>query len=150
MSHTDICPCRICAYNRAGFSPTDAVAFAATEERAIIERVGWSVRVYIDGPWAETAGLRASYGHPEFRMRLAVAPEERQQWLNVFGRAVADGRTFTAPATVTDLFSVPVRLVVQGDALLCVFPDAAGRWPEDPGCALGYADQLVADRPRAA
>lgn len=150
MSHSDHCACRICQWIRAGFTPEDAADLAATEERTIIEQVGWSVRPYLDGPWAETAGLRASFGHPEFRMRLDVSPQNRQRWLNVFGRAVADGRTFTAPATVADLFSVPVQLVNQDDALLCVFPDAAGRLPMDAACADGYADQLVADRPHFA
>jgi hypothetical protein len=147
MSHSDYCACRVCQWSRAGFTLDDAAALTATEEHTIQERVGWSVRAYLDGPWAETAGLRVRYGHPEFRMRLDVSPKDRQQWLNVFGRAVADGRTFTGASTVTDLFVVPVRLVAQDDALLCVFPDAAGRWPTDPGCALGYTDQLVADRP---
>ncbi len=147
MSHSDHCACRICQWIRAGFTPEDAAAFSQTEERTIIEKAGWSVRAYLDGPWAETAGLRASFGHPEFRMRLDVDPQDRQRWLNVFGRAVAQGRTFRAPAMVTDLFSVPVQLVNQDDALLCVFPDAVGRWPMDAGCADGYIDQLVGDRP---
>ena len=147
MSHSDYCACRVCQWSRAGFTLDDAAALTATEEHTIQERVGWSVRAYLDGPWAETAGLRASYGHPEFRMRLSVDPRDRQRWLNVWGRAVADGRRFTAPSTVTDLFSVPVQLVRQGATLLCVFPDPAGRWPSDPGCAPGYADQLGADRP---
>ena len=44
-----------------------------------MDRVGWSVRADLDGPWAETAGLRASYGRPEFRMRLSVDPRGRQR-----------------------------------------------------------------------
>jgi hypothetical protein len=42
---------------------------------------------------------------------------------------------------------VPVRLVPHGPLLLCVFPDTAGRWPEDPACAAGHADQLTPDGP---
>lgn len=146
MAHVDDCACRICRRTRTGFTPEEKVALGRTEEQAIMDRVGWSVRAYLDGPWAETAGLRASYGHPEFRMRLSVDPRDRQRWLNVWGRAVADGRRFTAPSTVTDLFAVPVPLVRQDATLLGVFPDPASRWPSDPGCAPGYADQLGADQ----
>ena len=124
--HANTCACRICQWIRAGFTPADAADLAATEEHTIIGRVGWSVRAYLNGPWAETAGLLASFGHPEFQMRLDVDPRDRQRWLNVFGRAVAQGRAFRAPSTVPAFFSVPVRLVPQDTALMCV----SGReWP---------------------
>jgi hypothetical protein len=146
-AHVPSCLCAVCRWRRAGFGLADAAAFAATEEAAILARVGWSVRAFLDTPWAVTHGLPASFGHPDFALRLAADLPTRQQWLNVFGRAVRDGRRFAAGETVTDLFSVPVRLVAHRGLLLCVFPDAHGRWPADPACAAGFRDQLVDDGP---
>jgi hypothetical protein len=84
--------------------------------------------------------LVASVGHPDFALRLGTDVETRQQWLNVFGGGMRDERRFTAEETVTDLFVVPVRLVAHRGLLLGVFPDAQGRWPEDPACASGFRD----------
>jgi hypothetical protein len=119
----------------------------AAREAALIARYGWAVRAYVDTPWAHTVGLRASYGHPEISLRLAIAPDRRLQWLNVFGRAVRAGRRFAAGETVPDLFSVPVRIVARDAGLHLVLPDAQGYWPEDPACAAGFADQLRRDGP---
>jgi hypothetical protein len=127
---------------------SDAVlAEYLAREAALIARYGWVVRAITDTPWAYTVGLATTYGHPDVSLRLAVPPQDRQRFLNVFGTAVKGGRRFSAPAVVFGLFAVPVRLVAVGARLHAVFPDARGRWPDDPGCAPGSADQLIFDGP---
>ncbi len=111
----------------------------------MIARYDGSVVGFLDAPWADTHELPASFGHPDFALRLAVDVRHRQTWLNVFGHAVRDGRRFAAGTTVPDLFSVPVRLVAHRGLLLRVFPDAQGRWPDDPTCAAGFRNPLVGD-----
>ena len=144
--------CAVCRYERnLGVPHAEALAMAEAEAQVLLEKYGWIVHITTQTPYAHTRGVFQQWGHCEFELRLAVADEHRVRFLNTLVFAVRDGRTFRADTTVTDLFTVPVRLVGRmagGQPFLrLVFPDPAGRFPDDPACAPGYADQLLEDEP---
>lgn len=117
----------------------------AQQEREMLDKYGWFSHILTDDGSAHTHGLPETSDHPDLEVRLPVNPRQRHAWLGIFAQAVKSGRRFHSDETVTDLFSVPVRVVPRTESgrpvLRVLFPDPQGRFPGDPACDPGYRDQ---------
>lgn len=127
---------------------------------ADVTRVGWHVILVPDdttGPgFAFTIGLYKNYQHPEVIM-LGLPHEVMHAVLNLIGKAVKDGHRFAPghrsraffdghdcafvgfPARAYEDFLGYARWFYEGDgfpALQCVWPDASGRFPWEPGASV--------------
>lgn len=139
--------CSVCQEaRREGISHDEAMHRAQIRNAHYLEQVGWVVHVITDAPTAHTHGLEENYGHPDFQVWLPVSPRQRYQLLAALATAVKAGQRFGAGEEDTTVFSVPVRFVERTESgrrvLRAVFPDAQGRFPGEPGCAPGFAEQL--------
>ena len=142
--------CAVCQEaQREGVSHDEAMRRALIREAHMIEQTGWVAHVISDAPLAHTHGCNETYGHLDFEVRLPASPIMRYDLLLALVGAVKAGQTFHAGVESPTPFQCPVRFVErqEGDrtVLRAIFPDDKGRFPGDPGCAPGYADQLHED-----
>lgn len=139
--------CSVCQEaQREGITHDDAMHRLQIRDAHNLEQIGWVVHAITDLPTAHTHGLEENFGHPDFEVWLPVSPRQRYQLLAALAVAVKAGQRFQAGDEDRTVFSVPVRFVKRTETgrtvLRAVFPDAAGKFPGDPGCAPGYAEQL--------
>jgi hypothetical protein len=127
--------------------------------KAIIAAHGWSVIAVADNPpFAYTAGLTTTFHHPELLM-FGLAPDVMQGTLNAAGRLVREGQRLTPYIDVHEVLDgYPVRFLpvdlsihhgyaniaealspVAIEVLQLCWPDAAGRFPFEPGFDPRYA-----------
>ncbi|MDA8345321.1 MAG: DUF4262 domain-containing protein [Thermaerobacter sp.] len=140
--------CAVCQEaQREGIPHDEAMRRMKIREAHMIEQIGWVVHAITDAPLAHTHGLQETYGHPDFEVRLPVAPRRRYDLLRTLAEAVQAGQTFHAGVESLTPFQCPVRFVERQEddrtVLRAVFPDANGRWPGESGCQTGYNEQLL-------
>lgn len=95
-----------------------------------------------------THGLK-EYDLMELEMTLPLEKQVAQDFLNLIGLEIANGRSFKDGEKVEKLFNVPIvfRIVdgIHGDNekhLRVIFPDANNKFPWDDGCDAEYAKQI--------
>jgi hypothetical protein len=148
--------------------------FDESEQRVVddVARYGWhlvGVNADLDGPaFAYTIGLVRTLGHPEVIM-FGLAIDTMWRILNAIGEQVRGGHSFVAAGLYDDLIErYPCKVVpvaerfhsrylgfamwyaryagAIGDlsAVQCLWPDRAGRFPDEAGCD----PSIVALQPR--
>ena len=88
------------------------------------------------------------YGHMDFRIVLALSPEEVCRILNTLGQRVQAGERFRAGDYVSGIYlDCDIRLDEYEETgrqvLRIVIPDRNNRYPEHPACMPPYPLQLL-------
>ena len=148
--HRKTYSCEMCRLQPGGRSRHDAIKSLVAHDAELIERVGWVAHAMTDRPLIHTHGLQERFDHPDLEIRLAVPPEKRYHLLAPIAEAVKAGRRFQVGGEDPTLFSVPIRFIAREESgrmvLRAIFPDPAGRFPDDPGCPPEWAEQVLQDR----
>ena len=147
--HRKTCSCNMCRLQQGGLSHHDALGSVVVRDADLIERFGWVAHTMTDQPLIHTHGLQERFDHPDLEIRLAVPPNKRYSFLAPIAEAVKAGRRFQAGEEDHTVFSVPIRFIAREESgrmvLRAIFPDPAGRFPDDPGCPPEWAEQLLQD-----
>lgn len=96
---------------------------------------------------AHTHGME-KYGHLDFQMVLRCQDAEITYILNSLGRAVQNGARFSDGQYVTGIFedcAIQLKEFKECDrtVLRVIIPDKNNRFPDEFGCQLPYALQLM-------
>lgn len=118
----------------------------------MIMKPDWIIHYILDDwPSSHTHGLDR-HGSLELELNLPVAQEKAAMILNLLGLEIAEkGKRYRSGDREKDVFTVPVYFYETTPAvpdayftrvLRVLFCDPDGKYPWEPDCAPGYAEQL--------
>ena len=115
-------------------------------------RPDWIIHLILcERPSSHTHGL-CKYGSLELELNLPVPEKKAAMILNLVGEAIAEkGKQYRSGDREDDIFTLPIYLFETEPAvsdprfsrvLRVLVCDPDGKYPWEPGCAPGYAEQL--------